>query len=377
MMLSAKIAMRSTAPPANMLNMPRMPEDWALKDLRERRRVDAGDGDVGAEPVDHQRRQREPDPLLELFGLGERAEIEIGGKLLGGGNHCSFSLGPRPRQRPCVCPARLPPTWDRDARCASAAAAFPDAAKPPAVRPWPAIARASPRVGVLFLARGRLRLAGLGFLGGRSSCAWPRRPAAPSCTISVIEPPALSIAAFAPAVAWLTVSASLAFSSPLAQDAHAVERAADDARGHQRGDVHRLGRIEQPGVHGRLQAAEIDLVEDLAVELVEAALGQAPMQRHLAAFEAAEAHAGARRLALAAAAALLPMPEPMPRPMRTRILRDPGLSLSSLRRICNSLLLPLWRSQAFRRPPARDGGSCGSCRARPAYPPACAGGASC
>ena len=32
MMLSAKIAMRSTAPPANMLNMPRMPDDWALKD---------------------------------------------------------------------------------------------------------------------------------------------------------------------------------------------------------------------------------------------------------------------------------------------------------------------------------------------------------
>ena len=30
MMLSAKIAMRSMAPPANMLNMPRMPEDWVL-----------------------------------------------------------------------------------------------------------------------------------------------------------------------------------------------------------------------------------------------------------------------------------------------------------------------------------------------------------
>ena len=27
MMFSAKIAMRSTAPPANMLNMPRMPDD--------------------------------------------------------------------------------------------------------------------------------------------------------------------------------------------------------------------------------------------------------------------------------------------------------------------------------------------------------------
>jgi hypothetical protein len=28
MMPSAKIAMRSTAPPANMLNMPMMPPDW-------------------------------------------------------------------------------------------------------------------------------------------------------------------------------------------------------------------------------------------------------------------------------------------------------------------------------------------------------------
>ena len=90
-----------------------------------------------------------------------------------------------------------------------------------------------------------------------------------------------------------------------AQDAHAVERTADDARGHQRASVYRLAGIDQAGVHRRLQAPERHLVEDLAVALVEAALGQAPMQRHLPALEPAEADAGAGGLALAAAAGLL------------------------------------------------------------------------
>jgi len=40
-------------------------------------------------------------------------------------------------------------------------------------------------------------------------------------------------------------------------------------------------------------------------DVVEAALGQAPVQRHLAALEALDAHAGTRGLALAAAACLL------------------------------------------------------------------------
>jgi hypothetical protein len=53
----------------------------------ERLRVDAGDRDVGAEPIDQQRAQREPDALLELVGLGEGREVEIGDKLFGGGNH--------------------------------------------------------------------------------------------------------------------------------------------------------------------------------------------------------------------------------------------------------------------------------------------------
>src|SRR5215510_5235455 len=69
--------------------------------LRERGRIDAGDRDVGAKPVDHERGQREPDALLELFGLGKGAEIQVGGKLLGGRNHLPL-LGPPPPRAPRV-----------------------------------------------------------------------------------------------------------------------------------------------------------------------------------------------------------------------------------------------------------------------------------
>ena len=90
MMLSAKIAMRPTAPPENMLNMPRMP-DWLLPEhVGKRLRVDAGDWNVGAEPVDQQRAQREPDALLQLVGFGEGREIEIGNELFCGGDHSAL-----------------------------------------------------------------------------------------------------------------------------------------------------------------------------------------------------------------------------------------------------------------------------------------------
>ena len=49
--------------------------------LREGVRIDAGKRDIGAEAVDEQRAEREPDALLEVFGLGEGCEIQIGGKL--------------------------------------------------------------------------------------------------------------------------------------------------------------------------------------------------------------------------------------------------------------------------------------------------------
>jgi hypothetical protein len=40
-------------------------------------RVDAGQRNVGAEPINEQRTQREPDALLQFLGLGERAEVEV------------------------------------------------------------------------------------------------------------------------------------------------------------------------------------------------------------------------------------------------------------------------------------------------------------
>ena len=77
MMFSAKIAIRWMPPPENMLNMPRMPPAWVLEDLFPGGRVDAGQRNVGAEPVDEQRAEREPDALLQFLGLGERAEVEV------------------------------------------------------------------------------------------------------------------------------------------------------------------------------------------------------------------------------------------------------------------------------------------------------------
>ena len=51
--------------------------------LRQRRRIDAGHGDIGAQAGDDQRAQREEDALAQLLGLAEVAEIEIGGQLFG------------------------------------------------------------------------------------------------------------------------------------------------------------------------------------------------------------------------------------------------------------------------------------------------------
>ena len=44
--------------------------------------IDAGQRDVGAETIDQQRAEREPDALLELVGLGERREVQVCCKLL-------------------------------------------------------------------------------------------------------------------------------------------------------------------------------------------------------------------------------------------------------------------------------------------------------
>ena len=41
-------------------------------------RIDAGQRNIGAEAVDQQRAERERDTLLQLIGLGEGAEIDVG-----------------------------------------------------------------------------------------------------------------------------------------------------------------------------------------------------------------------------------------------------------------------------------------------------------
>ncbi len=58
-----------------------------LQHLGHHRGVDAGHRDVGADTVDDQRAEGEPDALLELGRLGEDAETEICRELFGSGGH--------------------------------------------------------------------------------------------------------------------------------------------------------------------------------------------------------------------------------------------------------------------------------------------------
>src|SRR5208282_6532893 len=79
---------------------------------------------------------------------------------------------------------------------------------------------------------------------------------------------------------------------------------AQDTRLDQSRGIDGRRRIELAGVDRLLQAPEIDLVEPARERRIfEPALGQAAMQRHLAALKPLDAHAGARGLALTAAAA--------------------------------------------------------------------------
>ena len=49
--------------------------------------IDAGKRNVGAEPVDQQRAEREPDALLEVFGFGEGRKIQVRSKLFSSRRH--------------------------------------------------------------------------------------------------------------------------------------------------------------------------------------------------------------------------------------------------------------------------------------------------
>src|SRR5262245_7881842 len=87
----------------------------------------------------------------------------------------------------------------------------------------------------------------------------------------------------------------------VAEQAHAVLGPPQDAGLDQRLRVDRRLGVELAGIDRLLNAAEIDLVERLAERFVEAAFGQPPVQRHLAALEALHSDAGAGLLALDAA----------------------------------------------------------------------------
>ena len=121
---------------------------------------------------------------------------------------------------------------------------------------------------------------------------------------SSTEPPAFSTAATADFEAPQTENATLALNSPPPSSrTPSLARRSSPALTSAATSTGRAG-VEHAGVDRRLHPAEIDLVElERERRVAEAALGQAAMQRHLAAFEALDAHARARGLALAAAAA--------------------------------------------------------------------------
>src|SRR5712671_1013980 len=98
----------------------------------------------------------------------------------------------------------------------------------------------------------------------------------------------------------LDVQLGLEFTT--AEQPHAGLGAPDHAGFHQRFGVDGGLGVEQLGIDRLLNAIEIDLGKLQPEDVVEAAFRQPPVQRHLAALETLDAHAGARGLALAAAA---------------------------------------------------------------------------
>ena len=97
-----------------------------LEDLLQGKRIDAGQRNVGAQTVDDQGAQREPKPFLQVVGLGQRPEAEIGCKLFSGRCHSVFPFkrpvrsGYGPSDPPSLCRSS-PASW---ASAGSAAGAF-------------------------------------------------------------------------------------------------------------------------------------------------------------------------------------------------------------------------------------------------------------
>ena len=84
MMFNAKIVIRLSAPPENRLNMSRMPPGLLAENVLQDHRIDAGNRDIGAEPVDDQSAQGKPEALFQFRRLRKGAEIQIGCELFSG-----------------------------------------------------------------------------------------------------------------------------------------------------------------------------------------------------------------------------------------------------------------------------------------------------
>ena len=145
-MPSAKIDMRSSAPPANMLNMPMMPPAFSSKICA----ITTGSMPAAGCRCRSDRPIRQPSAnqtaLLELGRLAERAKIDVGGELLG--HRCPWRP-PLTRS-----PARRPPGPRRPAGAALRGSAGAACRRPSRQRPRP-WTRCRPRSSAPSAARGR------------------------------------------------------------------------------------------------------------------------------------------------------------------------------------------------------------------------------
>jgi hypothetical protein len=116
------------------------------------------------------------------------------------------------------------------------------------------------------------------------------------------EPPAFSTFSIAVREAPATSRVSFAFSSPSARIADTVLDAADHAGSLECGDINGRLAIKLACIDRSLDPANRHDVEVGREDVVEAALGQTTVNRHLAAFKAVDGDAGTGLLTLDAAA---------------------------------------------------------------------------
>src|SRR5262249_28167149 len=100
------------------------------------------------------------------------------------------------------------------------------------------------------------------------------------------------------------------FASPPAEKTHPILGPPQHPAADQGLDVDGIVDVERPAINRRLNAVEVHHIEVKGEDVIEAALRQPAMQRHLAALEALNAHACSRGLALAAATAGLALSGP-------------------------------------------------------------------